>query len=63
MTQLQAGWCDKMSVRSSPGTGFLVTQLSPRGATKWWGIILIREEVPSKLHQLVLHKSEIAVFK
>lgn len=46
VTQLQAGWCDKMSVRSSPGTGFLVTQLSPRGATKWWGIILIRGEVP-----------------
>lgn len=33
-------------VRSSPGTGFLVTQLSPRGATKWWGIILIRGKVP-----------------
>lgn len=46
VTQLQAGRCDKMSVRSSPGTGFLVTQLSPRGATKWWGIILIRGEVP-----------------
>lgn len=62
MTQLQAGRCDKMSEKQSWDRIPCDTIITQRGH-KMVGDYSDQRGGPSKLHQLVLHKSEIAVFK